>query len=87
MVEGEDVTRMSHPKVLKMIEDGPLSSRWGQALEEILVLAREGDRKGVIRHLHLLVSWYKPDYAFHETLVSPDTSPVSPLPPSPRIIN
>ena len=64
-----------------------MSSRWGQALEEILVLAREGDRKGVIRLLHLLVSGYKPDYAFHETLVSPDIPSVSPPSRSPRIIN
>jgi len=84
VVEGEDVTRTSHPKVMKMIGNGPMSSRWGQTLEEILSLAREGDRKGVVRHLHLLVSGYKPDYVFHETTASPEIPPVS---PSFRIIN
>jgi FlaA1/EpsC-like NDP-sugar epimerase len=87
IIEGEDVARTSHPKVMKMIGNGPMPSRWGQTLEEILALAREGDRKGVVRHLHLLVSGYKPDYAFHEKVAPPDPPPVSaPFPPS-RIIN
>ena len=64
-IEGEDVTRTSHPKVLKLIGDGKMPPEWARRLDRLAELARRGDSPGVIRELDVLVSGYRPDYAFH----------------------
>jgi FlaA1/EpsC-like NDP-sugar epimerase len=84
VVEGEDVIRTSHPKVLKMIGDAELSEDWGRQLALLVDLAGQGDRTGVIRQLKSLVKGYTPYYRFHgmefseeELAVSPALSPPS----------
>ena len=92
VIEGEDVTRTSHPKVMKMIGNGRMKADWPAALERLLDSAARGDRMGVIRGLDTLVKGYLPDYAFHEGLPAspprqedrPDLSPPS-SPPSKTI--
>ena len=65
VIEGEDVLRTSHPKVMKLIGDGKMPGEWAARLERLIDLACLGDRPGVIRELDLLVKGYVPDYAFH----------------------
>ena len=66
VVEGEDVTRTSHPKVMKMIGNGGMKANWLAAVERLLDSAVRGDRMGVVRGLDTLVMGYLPDYTFHE---------------------
>jgi FlaA1/EpsC-like NDP-sugar epimerase len=65
VIEGEDVTRTSHPKVMKMIGNGALFPDLPRYLEELIFLAQKGDRQGVIRNLSMIVKGYSPDFAFH----------------------
>ena len=65
VVEGEDVTRTSHPKVMKMIGDTQLPEAWKNQVTRLIDLAIQGDRVGVIRQLKVLVKGYKPHYQFH----------------------
>jgi FlaA1/EpsC-like NDP-sugar epimerase len=65
VVEGEDVIRTSHPKVMKMIGDGHLAKDWNRQLNLLIEQAVQGDRVGVIRHLKTLVKGYTPHYQFH----------------------
>lgn len=68
VIEGEDVTRTSHPKVMKMIGNGGMKPDWLATLERLLDSATRGDRMGVVRGLDTLVKGYLPDYTFHEGL-------------------
>jgi FlaA1/EpsC-like NDP-sugar epimerase len=89
VIEGEDVTRTSHPKVMKMIGNGALFPDLPRYLEELVLLAQKGDRQGVIRNLSMIVKGYSPDFAFHGFAVSqgsfaaesPETGLESTLPP------
>jgi len=89
VVEGEDVTRTSHPKVMKMIGNGALVPELPRHLEELFLLAQKGDRQGIIRNLSMIVKGYRPDLAFHGFSIteggfaaeSPETGPQLPLPP------
>jgi FlaA1/EpsC-like NDP-sugar epimerase len=65
VVEGEDVIRTSHPKVMKMIGDAELPKDWNRHLNLLVDLAAQGDRIGVIRQLKALVKGYTPHYKFH----------------------
>ncbi len=65
VIEGEDVTRTDHQKVLKLIGDGKMPAAWGRRLDRLIALALRGDNLGVVRELDGLVSGYRPDYAFH----------------------
>lgn len=65
VVEGEDVVRTSHPKVMKMIGDAQLPEAWKNLVTRLIDLAIQGDRVGVIRQLKVLVKGYKPHYQFH----------------------
>jgi FlaA1/EpsC-like NDP-sugar epimerase len=65
VVEGEDVIRTSHPKVMKMIGDAELPKDWNRHLNLLVDLAAQGDRTGVIRQLKALVKGYTPHYKFH----------------------
>lgn len=72
VIEGEDVTRTSHPKVMKMIGNGALFPDLPGYLEELILLAQKGERQGVIRNLSMIVKGYTPDFAFHGFAVSQD---------------
>ncbi|MGB3400465.1 MAG: nucleoside-diphosphate sugar epimerase/dehydratase, partial [Candidatus Deferrimicrobiaceae bacterium] len=65
VIEGEDVTRTAHPKVMKMIGNGALIPELPRFLEELLAFAIEENREGVIRKLSMIVKGYRPDYLFH----------------------
>jgi FlaA1/EpsC-like NDP-sugar epimerase len=65
VVEGEDVIRTSHSKVMKMIGDADLPKDWIRRLNLLVDLAARGDRTGVIRQLKALVKGYTPHYRFH----------------------
>ncbi len=65
VVEGEDVVRTPHPKVMKMIGDAQLPEEWARHLNQLIDFAIQGDRIGVIRQLNVLVKGYTPHYEFH----------------------
>jgi FlaA1/EpsC-like NDP-sugar epimerase len=65
VVEGEDVIRTSHPKVMKMIGDAQVSKEWIGQLNILGDMAIKGDRLGVVRQLKVLVKGYTPYYEFH----------------------
>ncbi len=71
VVEGEDVTRTSHPKVMKLIANGPVSADWHARLDRLVDRAVLGDRLGVVRELDALVKGYTPDYRFHDSAFPP----------------
>ena len=89
VVEGEDVTRTPHPKVMMMIGNGALVPELPRDLKELFLLAQKGDRQGIIRNLSMIVKGYRPDLAFHGFAItedgfaaeSPETGPQFPLPP------
>jgi len=89
VVEGEDVTRTPHPKVMMMIGNGALVPELPRDLKELFLLAQKGDRQGIIRNLSMIVKGYRPDLAFHGFAItedgfaaeSPETGPQLPLPP------
>jgi FlaA1/EpsC-like NDP-sugar epimerase len=71
VVEGEDVSGTTHPKVMKLIGNGKLPSSWSKQLEELIVCAITGGRGGVVEKLEALVKGYRPDYEFHGVAVPP----------------
>ncbi len=70
IVEGEDVTRTNHPKVMRLIGSEAMPTAWANRLEELIVLAITGDSYGVIEKLDALVKGYSPRYDLHGV---PDT--------------
>jgi FlaA1/EpsC-like NDP-sugar epimerase len=88
IVEGEDVERTHHPKVLKLIGNGKMPRGWARHLDQLHHLALRGDKAGVIRRLDLLVKGYAPDYAFHGIPAPPAVAkpfgPYAPPPPGDR---
>jgi len=85
VIEGEDVTRTPHPKVMKMIGNGALIPELPRFLEELLSLANEENREGVIRKLSMIVRGYHPDYLFHGIDVPHDH--ISAGPPKPAVVS
>jgi FlaA1/EpsC-like NDP-sugar epimerase len=95
IVEGEDVSGTTHPKVMKLIGNEKISPSWSKRLEELIVCAITGERFGVVQKLDGLVKGYHPDYKFHGVAVpesarattssapSPATLPEAELPPDP----
>ncbi|MEW6719231.1 MAG: nucleoside-diphosphate sugar epimerase/dehydratase [Thermodesulfobacteriota bacterium] len=65
IIEGEDVCRTSHPKVMKLIGSEVMPPSWQRLLGELDELARLGDRFGVVGKLDTLVKGYTPAYEFH----------------------
>ncbi len=84
VVEGEDVVRTSHPKVMKMIGDANLPEHWIRQVNLLIDLAVQGDRAGVIRQLKVLVKGYDPRYRFHGIEIPAEDLPDPPVlsPPS-----
>lgn len=95
IVEGEDVSGTTHPKVMKLIGDEKISPSWSKQLEELIVCAITGERFGVVQKLDGLVKGYRPDYEFHgvafpesaratsSSAPSPATLPGADFPPNP----
>jgi len=65
IVEGEDVSGTTHPKVMKLIGNEQMSSSWSKQLEELIVCAVTGERRAVVEKLDALVKGYRPNYEFH----------------------
>jgi FlaA1/EpsC-like NDP-sugar epimerase len=83
VVEGEDVARTTHPKVMKMIRDTQMPENWADQLNRLIDLAVHGDRIGVIRQLKAIVKGYSPRYEFHGMEFPVEDLPASPLLPPP----
>lgn len=82
VVEGEDVIRTTHPKVMKMIGNGSPSSDWFRRVDSLLESAARGEKLAVIRDLAFLVKGYTPDYRFHGIeLAESEGSASMPVPP------
>jgi FlaA1/EpsC-like NDP-sugar epimerase len=79
VVEGEDVIRTSHPKVMKMMGNGPVEPEWRRGLDALLAAAARGENAAVVRGLSFLVKGYTPDPRWHgigalgEDLLAPGT--------------
>jgi FlaA1/EpsC-like NDP-sugar epimerase len=85
VIEGEDVTRTAHPKVMKMIGNGALVPELPRFLEELLAFAIEENREGVIRKLGMIVKGYRPDYLFHGIAAPHDHTSADP--PKPAVVS
>jgi FlaA1/EpsC-like NDP-sugar epimerase len=66
VVEGEDVTRTSHPKVMKLIGNEKMPLGWGKQLDDLIAAAIAGERIGVVGLLDALVKGYRPRYEYHK---------------------
>lgn len=84
VLEGEDVVRTPHPKVMKMIGEIHAPDDWPRQLNRLIDIALQGDRTGVIRQLKMLVKGYAPRYEFHgmEDPIEENHHPSLPVPPS-----
>ena len=89
IVEGEDVSGTTHPKVMRLIGNEKMPSSWTKRLEELIVSAITGERSGVVERLDALVKGYSPDYEFHGAAdpelaraANPSTPSVIELPPA-----
>jgi FlaA1/EpsC-like NDP-sugar epimerase len=88
IVEGEDVSGTTHPKVMKLIGSEKMPPSWSKRLEELIVCAMTGERCGVVERLDALVKGYRPDYEFHGVAVPeilPEHAAEADLPPSPDL--
>jgi FlaA1/EpsC-like NDP-sugar epimerase len=65
VIEGEDVARTSHPKVLRLTGREEMRPEWAARLEELIVGAITGESYGVVEMLDELVKGYVPRYEFH----------------------
>ncbi|HEY5997643.1 MAG TPA: nucleoside-diphosphate sugar epimerase/dehydratase [Candidatus Deferrimicrobiaceae bacterium] len=72
VIEGEDVQRTSHPKVMKLIGEVPPPADWRVRLDRLIRIAHEGDRREVVQCLDDLVKGYTPDFDFHGLPAPPD---------------
>ncbi len=79
IVEGEDVSGTTHPKVMKLIGNEKMPPAWAKQLEELIVCAITGGRCGVVERLDALVKGYRPEYDFHGVPV-PSTADADPPP-------
>jgi len=88
VIEGEDVTRTSHAKIMKMIGNGPVSREWTARLDRLIEYVRHhSDGARIVRELANLVKGYRPDYSFHELVsrasASREADEASPAPSPP----
>lgn len=91
IVEGEDVTQTSHPKVMRLIGSEVMPAAWAKRLEELIVVAISGESFSVIEKLDALVKGYSPRYEFHGVsdlrMASDDDSPNSADPPPAKSVH
>jgi FlaA1/EpsC-like NDP-sugar epimerase len=88
IIEGEDVSGTTHPKVMKLIGSEKMPPSWSERLEELIVCAITGERCGVVERLDALVKGYRPDYEFHGVAVPnilPESAAEADLPPDPDL--
>jgi len=86
IVEGEDVSGTTHPKVMKLIGSETMPASWSNQLEELIVCAITGARCGVVERLDALVKGYRPNYEFHGVVpprILPDPPAEADPPPAP----
>lgn len=76
VIEGEDVVRTGHPKVMKMVGEPPVPPNWRERLDTLCASAHAGKRPEVVRLLDRMVHGYTPDYAFHG-IAAPESKPVA----------
>jgi FlaA1/EpsC-like NDP-sugar epimerase len=81
IIEGEDVTRTSHPKVMSLIGNEKMPPSWLRQLDELIALAQDGNRFGVVEKLDALVKGYSPAYEYHSVRETPPPEPDVPRPP------
>jgi len=85
VIEGEDVTRTAHSKVMKMIGNGALFPNLPRSLDDLFSFAIDENRVGVIRKLSMIVKGYRPDYPFHGIAAPPHYSSADP--PKPAVVS
>lgn len=74
VIEGEDVERTDHPKVMKLIGSEKMPTGWLKRLDQLIVTATAGERVGVVGLLDALVKGYNPRYEYHKAPVDEDAS-------------
>jgi FlaA1/EpsC-like NDP-sugar epimerase len=74
IVEGEDVTRTGHTKIMKLIGNETMPPHWNKRLEELIVAAIAGEGLVVVEKLDALVKGYRPRYDLHTSLEPEDTT-------------
>jgi len=84
IVEGEDVSGTTHPKVMKLIGNEKMPSSWTKQLDELIVCAVTGERRAVVKKLDSLVNGYRPDYNFHGVLAAATVGAADPATGSTR---
>jgi FlaA1/EpsC-like NDP-sugar epimerase len=88
IIEGEDVSGTTHPKVMKLIGSEKMPPSWAKRLEELIMCATTGERSGVVERLDVLVKGYRPDYGFHGVAVPnifPEPAAEADFPPDPDL--
>ena len=78
IVEGEDVSGTTHPKVMKLIGSEKMPPSWSKQLEDLILSAVTGARPGVVEKLEALVKGYHPDHEFHGVDVPMTASAATP---------
>jgi FlaA1/EpsC-like NDP-sugar epimerase len=66
VIEGEDVTRTDHPKVMKLIGNEAMPPGWAKSLDQLIDTATAGERAGVVGLLDALVKGYNPRHEYHK---------------------
>ncbi len=74
VIEGEDVERTDHPKVMKLIGSETMPPGWAERLDELILTATAGERVGVVGLLDALVKGYNPRYEYHKAPAGEDAS-------------
>jgi FlaA1/EpsC-like NDP-sugar epimerase len=92
VVEGEDVMRTAHPKVMKLIGSEKMPPSWAIQLDDLIQAAMNGDRFRVVEKLDALVKGYRPMYEFHGMstveAISPESDrPNLPIRPPSKVIH
>lgn len=83
VIEGEDVARTTHPKVMKLIGSEKMPPEWMARLGELIEAARAGGGLSVVEKLDALVKGYSPAYEFHGVDVPADSDLPRPSVPPP----
>jgi FlaA1/EpsC-like NDP-sugar epimerase len=83
VIEGEDVVRTRHPKVMRLIGGEVTPSAWSRWLEELISVAITGESLNVVKKLDALVKGYRPQYDLHGVPVASEEHPPGSVGPPP----
>jgi FlaA1/EpsC-like NDP-sugar epimerase len=83
VIEGEDVVRTSHPKVMRLIGGEVTPAAWFKWLEELISVAITGESLSVVKKLDVLVKGYRPRYDLHGVPVASENHPPGSVGPPP----